>query len=166
MAVFGKSILLYLPGATKLWPRLCFYSCLWFCPQGEGVSASVHAGIPPPEQTPPGSRHPPRADTPREQTTPPQSRHPPLLGADTPPRKADSSIRSMSGRYASLLECILVHFVFEMKWTLKLCQHQKLHCNIYWGYFETNFNAFGEINRQIDVFNLTLAQASFLLLKI
>ena len=35
-----------------------------------GVSASVHAGIPPP-----GSRHPPRADT-------PQSRHP--LGADTP----------------------------------------------------------------------------------
>ena len=49
---------------------------------GGGVSASVHAGIPPP-----GSRHPPRTDTPpradtQEQTppseqTPPKSRHPP-----------------------------------------------------------------------------------------
>ena len=50
------------------------------CPQGEGVSVSVHAGIPhplgadipPPEQTTPGNRHPPLG-----------SRHPP--GADTPP---------------------------------------------------------------------------------
>ena len=82
---------LLLPAATKLWPRLCFYSCLWFCPQGR-VSASVYAGIPPP-----GSRHPP------EQTTPP-SRHPP--GADTP-RKADSSIQSMSGRYASYWNAFL-----------------------------------------------------------
>ena len=50
------------------------------CPQGGrvGVSASVHAGIPPPqEQTPPGSRHPP-------EQTPSRSRHPP--GADTSPR--------------------------------------------------------------------------------
>ena len=155
MAVFGKSMLLYLPGATKLWPRLCFYSCLWFCPQGEGVSASVHAGIPPPEQTPPGSRHPPRADTPREQTTPHPEQTPP------PESRLQHTVNERPVRI--LLECILVHFVFEMKWTLKLCQHQKLHCNIYWGYFETNFNVFGEINRQIDVFNLTLAQASFLL---
>ena len=56
------------------------------CPQGGlGVSASVHAGIPPPEQTPPWSRHPPeptpQEQTPQEQTPP--SRHPP--GADTPP---------------------------------------------------------------------------------
>ena len=56
----------------------------------EGGSASVHAGIPPPpslsrhppEQTPPGTRHPPWADTPWDQT-PTQSRAPP--GADTPP---------------------------------------------------------------------------------
>ena len=53
-----------------------------------GGPASVHDGIPPPqEQTPPGSRHPPGAETPQEQT-PPRSRyphwrrHPP--GADPP----------------------------------------------------------------------------------
>ena len=57
-----------------------------------GVSASVHARIPPPtEQTPPGA-DPPGADTPQEQTpleqTPPRSRHPPRTRhpsrADTP----------------------------------------------------------------------------------
>ena len=45
---------------------------------GLGVSASVHAGIPhPPDQTnPPGTRHPPRADTPWDQTHPsPRTRH-------------------------------------------------------------------------------------------
>ena len=55
-----------------------------------GVSASVYAGIPPWEQTPPQAdtpqSRPPRADPPLEQThpreqTPPWSRHPP--GADT-----------------------------------------------------------------------------------
>ena len=52
-----------------------------------GVSASVHAEIPPPppEQTPSGTRHPPGPDTPPEQTPPPRSRHPP--GADTPPEQ-------------------------------------------------------------------------------
>ena len=39
-----------LPSTTKL-RRLCFYTCLSFCPRGG--SASVHAGIPgPQEQTP------------------------------------------------------------------------------------------------------------------
>ena len=58
---------------------------------------------PPREQTPPGadypsgadtpgSRHPPD-QTPREQTPPPRDQ--------TPPREADSSIWSTSGRYAS-----------------------------------------------------------------
>ena len=54
------------------------------------VSASVHAGIPPPpEQIPPQSGHPPEqtppgADSPRPDTIPPeQTPHPP--GADTPP---------------------------------------------------------------------------------
>ena len=37
--------------------------CQLFCSQG-GVSASVHPGIHPPEQTPPRSRHPPGVDTP------------------------------------------------------------------------------------------------------
>ena len=70
-----------LPAATKLWPRLCFYSCLWFCPQG-GVcpSACWDTTQPPWEQTPPGAdvprrRHPPGADPPGGGTP---------LGADPP----------------------------------------------------------------------------------
>ena len=80
-----------------------------------GVSASVHAGIPPPradtppqEQTPPGEDTPPRADTPQEQTPP---------GEDTPPRadtplEADSGIRSMSGWYASYWNAFLFGKIF------------------------------------------------------
>ena len=56
-----------------------------------GVSASLHAGIPPPwSRHPP--RHPPKSRPPQEQT-PPQSRHP--LGLSTPlgtkytPQEAD-----------------------------------------------------------------------------
>ena len=103
----------FLPSATKL-RRLCFYRHL-SVHGGEGVSASVHGGIPhppprsrhphrsrhPPEQTPPRSRHPPGADTPLEQTPPPeqtpqeqthpvQSRPPPgagLPGAEHPPEQ-------------------------------------------------------------------------------
>ena len=82
-----------------------------------GVSASVHAGIPhttPPEQTPPREQTPPEqtppgADTPRSRH--PQSRHPP--GADTPPREADSGIRSMSGRYTSYWNAILLTIFFK-----------------------------------------------------
>ena len=66
----------FLPSATKL-RRLCFYRHL-SVHRGEGVSASMHGGIPhPPEQTPP------RADT--QEQTPPWSRQPP--GADTPPKQ-------------------------------------------------------------------------------
>ena len=64
-----------LPAATKLWPRLCFYSCLWFCSRGGG-SASVHAGIPPPLEA--GTTSPWEAYTPsqgRRQTPPPHPRH-------------------------------------------------------------------------------------------
>ena len=98
------------------------------CPQrGEGVSASVHGGIP----NPPKSRHPPGADTPLGADTPrsghtPQSRSPPEqtttweqtplsrhpleqtpLGADTlpPPRNGHCC-----GRYASYWNAFL--FVF------------------------------------------------------
>ena len=66
---------------------------------GGGVSASVHAGIPPPpgsrppwEQTPPGSRHPPGAD-------PPGSRHPPRS-------RLQHTVYERPVRI--LLECILV----------------------------------------------------------
>ena len=78
-----------------------------------GVSASVHAGIHPPEagkQTPPweqtpspGSRHNcPRSRHPQEQTHPPGSRH--------PLRVANSRVRSMSGRYASYWNVFLFSF--------------------------------------------------------
>ena len=48
------------------------------------------------------------ADTPRPGSRPPQSRH--LPGAATPPREADSGIRSMSGRYASYWNAFLLEF--------------------------------------------------------
>ena len=59
-------------------------------------SASVHAGIPhPPRSTPP----PQKAHTPSVKYTPP-GKHTPL--------EADSSIRSMSGRYASYWNAFLL----------------------------------------------------------
>ena len=91
-----------------------------------GGSASMHAGIPPgpdtppPEQTPPRTRHPPPprsrhphpradplgADTPQEQT-PPGSRHPPV-GADTPPPESRLQHTVYERPVRILLECILV----------------------------------------------------------
>ena len=71
------------------------------CNSVRGGSVSVHAGIPPWEQTPradpPGSRHP-------QSRHPPRSRHPP---------KADSSIRSMSDRYASYCNAFLLYCNFS-----------------------------------------------------
>ena len=56
-----------------------------------GVSASVHAGIPPPEADTPGSRHPLEADPPKADIPPkadkpptPKSRHPPEADPPTP----------------------------------------------------------------------------------
>ena len=83
---------------------------------GGGLS-SVHAGIPsqeqtlpqadPPKQTPPRSRHPPGADTPRwEQKPPPQEQTPVEQtppGADTPPGKGYCCVR-----YASYWNAFLV----------------------------------------------------------
>ena len=75
----------FLPSATKL-RRLCFYTCLSFCPRG-GVCLSAcwdttPLGADPPHRHPPGANTPLGADTPWEQTPPEQT--PP--GADTLPR--------------------------------------------------------------------------------
>ena len=82
-----KVVTLLLASATKL-RRLCFYRRL-SVHRGEGVSASVHGGIhPPQEQTSPRSR-PLRADHPWEQTPPPEQTHPPEQtppGSRHPPR--------------------------------------------------------------------------------
>ena len=85
-----------------------------------GMSASVHADTPLPEQTPPRSRHPQAADIPLEADTP--------LGADNPPRSRHPprsrlwyTVNERPVRI--LLECILVfvkslphsyHFMFKM----------------------------------------------------
>ena len=99
---------------------------------GGGGSASVHAGIPPPpgadppgadppgadppgadtpqEQRPPQTR-PPGAEIPPDQTPPPQSR-PPRSRHHPPPREANSSIWSTSGRYASYWNAFLFYEAF------------------------------------------------------
>ena len=74
--------------------RLCFYTCLSFCPQG-GVRPSACW------DTPPRSRHTPRANTPLKQIPPwrrhPRSKHP-------PPRNRWVLLWTVR----ILLECILV----------------------------------------------------------
>ena len=69
-------------------------------------------GYPPPEQTPPLGADPPGADPPPGADTPlsrpSKSRHPPGSRPPTPPREADCSIRSTSGRYASYWNAFLL----------------------------------------------------------
>ena len=87
-------------------------------------SASVHAGIPPPEQTPPLSRHPLGTRPPKEQTHPPgtrptRNRHPPPRADPLPFPGADSSIRSTSGWYASYWNAFLFYLcVLVSHWNL------------------------------------------------
>ena len=69
----------------RSWAKVIFsQACVKNSVHGGGgggrVSASVHAGIPPPDQAPP-----PRADPPEQ--TPPQSRPPPGDQAHPPPRR-------------------------------------------------------------------------------
>ena len=87
--VYSFLIKSLLPSATKL-RRLCFYTCLSFCPQvGSG---SVHAEIPPPCSPKSRHTHPPKAGTPQEQTSP----------------RADPLRRLPLRTVRILLECILV----------------------------------------------------------
>ena len=69
-----------------------------------GVSASVHAGIPPQKQTPPWSRHPPPRRYPPWSRHPPRSRHP-----------LESRLRHTVNErpVRILLECILVGIFFQ-----------------------------------------------------
>ena len=64
---------------------------------GVGWSASVHAGIPPPEQTPPPQQTPP---PPSGADTPPQSRHPPeqTPTEQTPPTRRPHQSRHPPGK--------------------------------------------------------------------
>ena len=91
--------------------RLCFYTCLSFCSQGEylfqtGTSpAGTH-----PRQVPPGQVHPPRAGTPRwAGTSSPQVHQPPR---QVPPSRYTPRqiLRDTVNERAVciLLECILI----------------------------------------------------------
>ena len=96
----------------RSWGKVMFLQASVILLTGGGVSASVHAGIPPGADTPLG------ADTPWEQTlqeqTPPGSRHPP--GADTP-QSRHTPLHSILGDTVNArpmripLECNLVYFV-------------------------------------------------------
>ena len=87
-----------LPAATKLWPRLCFYSCLWFCPRGEGLPQCMLG------YHPPRSRHPPGADPPRSR--PHWNRPPPREQTPLPLSRLLYTVNERPVRI--LLECILV----------------------------------------------------------
>ena len=112
----------YLPAATKLWPRLCFYTCLWFCPQGgspenppnQADPPGDQADTPPDQGEPPGpGRHPPWEEPP---SPPPRPGRPaPPDQADTPPRTKENPPPGKRLQHTVnerpvriLLECILV----------------------------------------------------------
>ena len=116
-----------------------------------GGSASVHAGIPPEEQTPPSpttrSRPPEsRPPHPQEQTPPPpgadpptpRSRHPPPPGADPLP---GSRLQHTVNEWpvCILLECILV-FIFD--WYAIIFQPSSFSCIwLHWFPLEAGFFA-------------------------
>ena len=128
-----------LPAATKLGQGNIFTSvCQEFCPQGGG-SASVHAGIPPPqEQTPPPEQTPLR-----EQTPPTGIRHP--QGADTPPQgqapwsrpppPPESRLRHTVNErpVRILLECILVFLLwyFQVLVLLGCIEKDSMLCEMF-----------------------------------
>ena len=84
-------ILVFLPAATKLWPRLCVYTCVILFTGGvSGQGEPPRAGKTPP----PGQGEPPL------EQTPPRSRHPP------PGSRLQHTVNERPVRI--LLECILV----------------------------------------------------------
>ena len=101
----------FLPAATKLGQGNIFTSvCQEFCPQvGGRVSASVHAGIPPPRSrhTPPGA-DPPRPDLPGSRHPPEQTPRPDTPWEQTPPPGSRLQHTVYERPVRILLECILV----------------------------------------------------------
>ena len=108
-----------LPPAKEVWGKVIFLEA-YVKNSVHGRSALVYAGIPPPTAgTPPGTRHLPRTRYPPGQAPPqtrhPQTRHPldqapppPDQAPPNPPSRACWEIRSVSGRYASYWNAILL----------------------------------------------------------
>ena len=135
-----KEIQVFLPAATKLWPRLCFYTCLWFCPRGGSLGRPpLRPGRPPRDQAdppdwadtppdqadPPGTRQtpqtrqtPPRPDRPpRDQADPPRpGRHTPWTRQTPPGSRLQHTVNERPVRI--LLECILVQLNVDQQWSL------------------------------------------------
>ena len=102
------------------------------------MSASVHAGISPPKQTPPGadtplgadtpqSRHPLGPDTPLEQTpptaeTPPHSRHPPQQNPPSTAGHAGRYGQRAGGTHPTGMQSCVFYFILQflycMHWLL------------------------------------------------
>ena len=126
-----------LPAATKLWPRLCFYTCLWFCSQG-GSPGSAPPGSGrenPPRQagrTPPDQADPPgQAGTPpRQAGRTPQPGRPPQPRQGEPPqtRQGEPPWDTVYERPVRiLLECILVFSCSFRQIMRPLCE---IHWNV------------------------------------
>ena len=117
--------------------RLCFYTCLSFCPQGGGVCLSAcWDTIPHRSRHPPGSRLP-RADSPGADSPPSQSRHPPE--ADSPPRSIHplgavhaGRYGQKGGRYASYWNAILLNIQFSTEYLLPTFMN--IFCHVYAGW--------------------------------
>ena len=96
----------FLPAATKLWPRLCFYSCLDSVHRG-----GFQQGDPPRKGEPPGRENLPW------QGCPLARRHP--CWGDPP------SIRSISGQYASYWNAFLF-LIFPPNYSHTVCFFEHL----------------------------------------
>ena len=125
--------MILLPAATKLAQGNIFTSvCQEFCPQGGGVSASVHAGIyhPPGADTPPGP-DPPGADTPPDQTPQGAATHSP--GPDPPPGKQTAAYgqRAAGTHPTGMHSCFSRYFRNYTLWSiLNICHSSifQLYC--------------------------------------
>ena len=92
-----------------MWPRLCFYTCLWFCPQGgspenpppgPGRTPLGTKENPPDQADPPGTKENPPGtrQTPRDQGEPPQDQGDPP-GPGRPPRQGEPPSSPGPGRH-------------------------------------------------------------------
>ena len=97
------------------WAKVMFLQASVILSTGGEGSASVPAPLD--QADPPRTRDPPtRQTSPRTRQTPgtrdpPTRQTPPEDQADPPPREADASIRSMSGRYASYWNAFLFFYI-------------------------------------------------------
>ena len=91
--------------------RLCFYTCLSFCPRGGGGSASLHAGIPyPPGADPPGTRPPDQAPPVPD---PPGTRPP--VGPGTPQNSPPAQCM-LGDMVNKRTVCILLKYNLVLSW--------------------------------------------------